>query len=106
MIPTAILRQILTVESYLGESASGPLYDEENAVRYPARVRPRRRVVRSSEDTVTMWDAVADLRPNATVSVGDRATCDGVVYRVEAVDQQMDLGRVHHLSVQLSRSTT
>lgn len=104
MIATAILRQILAVEPLQGESASGPLYGD--AVSYPARLEPKRRVVRSAEDTVIVSDALAYLRPEAEVAVGDRVTCEGVAYRVLGVEVARELARAHHLTVSLGRSAT
>jgi hypothetical protein len=102
MMPTALLRQTVRVEPYAGEAASGPLYDASAS--YPARVEPGRRLVRSTEDAAVVSDAVAYLRPDAVVAVGDRVTVSGIVYRVLAVDAGRGLLRDELLRVSLGRS--
>jgi len=104
-IPTALLRQTVTVETYTGESATGPLFDPEIAT-YPGRIRPSRRWVSSASGDAVLGDAVLDLRPEAVIDVGDRVTAEGEVYRVVAVAEQRGLTRSEYLEATLSRSET
>ena len=105
MIASALLHQQLTIEPRVGESAIGPLFDEPG-VTYPARIQPKRRQVRDAVGDITLSDAVAFLRPDAVVTVGDRATGEGTVYRVLDVATLMGLTRPEHLEITLGRSET
>ena len=104
MISTALLRQTMTVEPYEGESATGPLYGAP--VTYAVRIQPKCRQVRDQAGDITISDAVAFLRPDAVVAVGDRVTADERVYRTLAVEPLQGLTRPEHLEVTLGRSET
>lgn len=104
MIPSALLRQTVAVEPYAGESATGPLYGA--AVEYPARIQPKRRQVRDRAGDITVSDAVAFLRPDAVVAVGDRVSVEGCIYRVLAAAPAMGLTRCEHIEATLGRSET
>lgn len=104
MIPTALLRQTIAVEPYKGESAAGPLYTAP--VTYAVRIQPKRRQVRDQAGDITISDAVAFLRPDAVVAVGDRVTADETVYRVLAVEVLQGLAHFDHFEVTLGRSET
>lgn len=101
-MPTALLRQTLAVEPYGGESASGPVYGAPTT--YPARIERTRRLVRVTEDAVTVAEATVYLRPDAAVSVGDRVTVAGRTYSVLAVEALDGLLRTEALRVSLGRS--
>ena len=106
MMPTALLRQSVSVEPYSGEAAAGPVVDDGRAVSYPARVEQRRTLIRSTADAVVVSEAAVYLRPDAVVAVGDRVTVSGSVYRVLAVEPQRGLLRTEWLRVVLGRSET
>lgn len=104
MIANALLRQQLTIEPLVGESAMKPLFG--GLITYSARIQPKRRQVRDKAGDITISDAVAFLRPDAVVKVGDRATAEGTVYRVLDVAILMGLTRPDHLEITLGRSKT
>lgn len=103
MIPTALLRQTVEVAPYAGETASGPAYG--TATPYPARVERTRRLVRVTEDAVSVSEATAYLRPDAAVAVGDHVTIAGETYRVLTVEVLDGLLRPEALRVTLGRSS-
>lgn len=102
MMPTALLRQKVAVESLQGEGASGAVY--ETPTTHPARVERTRRLVRVTEDAVTVSEATVYLRPDAAVTVGDRVTVSGRTYSVVAVEVLGGLLRTEALRVSLGRS--
>jgi hypothetical protein len=75
VIPTASLRQTLTIKPRIGEGAAKALYDDP--VTYPARIESKRRQVRDSAGNVLVSEFVAWLRPEAVVSAGDQAVIFG-----------------------------
>lgn len=104
MIPTALLRDTVSVEPRSGEGAAGTLYG--TAVSYPARVEDARTLIRQTADAAVVSEAAVWLRPDAAVAVGDRLTLSGTVYRVLAVTPQRGLLRTEALRVELGRSAT
>jgi hypothetical protein len=102
MIPTAILRDTVTVEPHTGESASGPVWGE--AVSYPARIEMKRTLYRQSMDSVVLSEGIVWMRPDAVIAVGDRVTANGRKYKVVAVEPQAGLLRSECLQVTLGRS--
>ncbi len=101
MIPTALLRQRLAIESCKGQGAAGALYEAPTT--YPARIERTRRLVRVTEDAVAVAEATAYLRADAAVAVGDRATVSGRTYSVVAVEALDGLLRTEGLRVGLGR---
>lgn len=102
MIPTALLQQTLRVEPREGEGASGPVFGE--VASYRCRLEGRRRQVSDAQGEIIVSDAVAYLRADAAVAVGDRATCEGVVYRVLQVSPIVGLASAGCLELTLGRS--
>ena len=102
MIPSALLRQSVTVASYEGEGAAGPVFGEP--VAYPARVEERRRLLQSGSGEVIASEAVAYLRPDVPIKVGDRVGLFGRDLRVLAVAEMRGLSRIEYLDVTLGRS--
>ena len=51
MIPSALLRQSLTIRPRAGEGATGPVYGDP--VTHAARIEPKRRQVRDASGEVT-----------------------------------------------------
>lgn len=103
-IPSALLRQTATVEPFVGEGGSGPLFGEP--VTYPVRVQAKRSLTYAPTGEVSVSDAVMDMRPGAAVGDGDRVTVGGVVYTVMSASEVMGLTRPESIAVTLSRSTT
>lgn len=105
MIPSTLLRQTLSVEPLTGEGAAGPLFGA--AVEYPCRLLPKRSWLNAPDSTEALLaDAVAHLRPDVSISAGDRATCEGIAYRVLRVETARLLVQSSHLAVYLGRSAT
>ena len=102
MIPSALLRQSLTIRPRAGEGANGPVYGEP--VTYHARIEPKRRQVRDAGGEVVISDAVAWLRPGASVAVGDQATVFGRILAVLAVAEIQGLCRTEFLEVTIGES--
>lgn len=103
-IPSALLRQIASVEPFVGEGGTGPLFGDP--VTYPVRVQSKRRLTYAPTGEVSASDAVMDMRPGAAVGDGDRVTVGGVVYIVVSAAEVMGLTRPESIEVTLSRSTT
>jgi len=105
MIPSALLRQMVSIEPYLGETASGP--DFGDAVTVAGRLRPSRRWVSTTPGSdALLSDATLELRPQTAIGVGDRITCEGEIYRVMAVAEHRGLSRAEFIAADLSRSET
>ena len=102
MIPSALLRQSLTIRPRAGEGATGPVYGDP--VAYAARIEPKRRQVRDAAGEVIVSDAVAWLRPDASVVVGDRALVFGRVLTVLAVAELQGLRRTEFLELTLGEA--
>lgn len=104
MIPNAVLRQRITVEPYLGESAYGPTYG--TAVRgIPARVVGKRRAVRKVDGTDVISTASISVRPTIDVPVESRVTIPHPVTGADEIFEVLDvliaqgLTRPDHLEV-------
>jgi len=104
MIASALLRQTATIEPYMGESATGPLFG--GPVAYSVRVRPKRHWMNTTRGEVSVSDALMDMRPDAVVAVKDRVSVGETVYRVMDVAEIMGLTRPEFIEATLSRSTT
>ncbi len=102
MIPSALLRQSLTIRPRAGEGATGPLYGDP--VSYAARIEPRRRQVRDAGGEMVISDAVAWLRPGASVAVGDQAIVFGRILAVLAVAEIQGLNRTEFLEVTIGEA--
>ncbi len=89
MIPSAALRQTLTIRPRAGEGAAGPVYGEP--VTYPARIEEKHRQVRDSAGNVRVSDLVAWLRPDVAVAVGDQAITFGRALAVLSVTEMRGL---------------
>jgi hypothetical protein len=92
VIPTATLRQTLTVKPRTGEGATGPLYGDP--VTYKARIEEKHRQVRDSAGQVRVSELVAWVRPDAGVSVGDQVIFFG---RTLVVLQKTPMRSLTHL---------
>lgn len=103
MIPNALLRQTVSIEAYQGETAAGPLFADP--VTAPGLLFPKRRWVPAfPAGDVNASDAVLLLRPDVVIAVGDRVTCESVVYRVLAVNVPVGLSQAEFIATTLSRS--
>ncbi len=102
MIPSTLLRQTISVEPLSGEGAAGPIFGD--AVEYPCRLIPRRSWVHLPDATEErLAEALVYMRPDASVTEGDRATCEGTVYRVLKAHPSKLLVQASHLTVYLGR---
>jgi hypothetical protein len=81
VIPTALLADEVTVESYEGAGAHGPIFDPTPS-QVRARIEPRRSVVRRGDGTEVISRAVMFARPDAAIAAEDRVSSDGRTYRV------------------------
>ena len=97
MIPTALLRQQLTIRRREGEGALGPVF--AGAVTYAARIEAKRRQVRDGSGALVTGEAVAWLRPDVVVSPGDVALLDGRELSVLSVAELRSLS--HPLVLEL-----
>ena len=102
MIPTAVLRQQLIIRPREGEGGAGPLFGEP--VVHPARIEPKRRQVRATSGETLASEAVAWLRPDAPVAVGDRAIVSGRTLVVLAVAELPGLIRPFALEATLGEA--
>lgn len=69
-VPTSLLRQTVTVEAYLGDSAVGPVYGSPTTVR--ARVEGKRRAVRRANGTDVISTASITVRPDVNIPTESR----------------------------------
>ena len=102
MIPSALLRQRLTTRPRTGEGATGPVFGDP--VVHVARVEPKRRQVRDASGEVVISDAVAWLRPGASVAVGDQAVVYGRILAVLAVAEVQGLSRTEFLELTIGET--
>ena len=102
MIPSALLRQSLTIRPRAGEGATGPLFGVP--VTHAARIEPKRRQVRDASGEVTVSAAVAWLRADAPVAVGDQAVVFGRILSVLAVTEVQGLSRTEFLEVTIGEA--
>lgn len=79
-IPTAVLRETLSVEAFEGSSAYGPVYSDPETVK--ARVEGKRRLVRSTSGTDLISSATAYVRPEVDKPIGSRVTHGDRVYEL------------------------
>lgn len=100
-VPTALLRQRITIEPFEGESAYGPVYGTavENI---PARFDGQRRTVRKADGTDLIASGTVIVRPDVTVAAQSRVTIDSTVYEVVDVVPGQGLSRPSHLEVLVS----
>ena len=95
-VPSSVLRQIVTIEPWLGQTGSGgPAYGTPvTGVR--ARVERRRRQVRVADGVDVMSTATMFVRPDVQVAEQARVTHDGRLYTVlEVLDGQALTQRSH-----------
>lgn len=97
--PTALLRDRITVEAYLGAGAYGPQYDTPRRLR--ARVAGRRRVVNRPDGSSVISTASAIVR-DTTITAESRATWKGQPYEVLDVQPAVDgTGHTSHVELLL-----
>lgn len=98
-IPSAVLRDTVVVETYLGDGAHGPDYADPVTVR--CVIRARRRLVRGADGNValceTSFDAAAKDAGRFTPE--SRITVDGHATTVITSSPQHVNGRVSHTVV-------
>jgi hypothetical protein len=99
-IPTALLRDVMSVEPYEGESAYGPVFGAAVDVR--ARVEGKRRLVRRPGGDDLIASATAFIRPESSVPEQSRVTFDARTYVVVDVLDAKDLTGICHREVLLS----
>lgn len=104
MIPTAALRQRITITPYTGHGAYGPTWGTP-VVNVPARWSGKRRAVRKSDGTDVIASAVADVRPSVQVAAESKVTYAGRDYVVLDVLDVMGLTRLHHRQLILEGPT-
>jgi len=75
VIPSAALRDSITIEPYLGESALGPTYG--TAVTIPAMVSVRRSTVALPDGRAAQTILQVLIRPGTEYKVGSRVTTLG-----------------------------
>lgn len=97
MIPSALMRQTLTIKPKTGEGATKPLYGDP--VSYEARIEPKHRQVRDGSGNVTVSDLVAWVRPDTVVSVGDQAIVFGRTLTVLGVTEMRGLTQLEGYEV-------
>lgn len=107
MIPTAALRQRVTLRRYLGEGGTGGPVFADPLADVPARLVGKRRAVRTREGTDVIADATCDLRPvhkGQTLDVlAESEVVDGDrTYTVLGVADLMDLTRPHGIQLLLA----
>lgn len=69
-VPTSLLRQTITVEPYLGDSAYGPVYGPATTAR--GRVEGKRRAVRKRDGTDVISTASITVRPDVNIPTESR----------------------------------
>lgn len=74
MIPTAALRQRITVERFTGNGAYGPQYADP-VVGVKARVVGKRRTIRRADGTEVISTASVTVRPTLDLPAESRITC-------------------------------
>jgi hypothetical protein len=99
-LPTSLLRQTITVEPYLGSSATGPRFGAPVAIR--ARVEGRRQVVKSADGHDIVSSAAAIIRPEHAIAAQSRVTYDGRKYDVVDVRPGQGLTRPTHFELVLA----
>lgn len=99
MIPSAALRQTITIAPFLGESAYGPRFGAGVTVR--ARVQGKRRQVRRADGTDVISSATATIRPR-DITPESKVTWDGRDYTVLDVIVAQGLTRTSHIELVLS----
>jgi hypothetical protein len=102
VIPSALLRQRLTIRPRAGEGATGPVFGDP--VVHAARIEPKRRQVRGTSGEVVVSDAVAWLRPDAPVAVGDQAIVVSRTLVVLAVAEVQGVRRTEFLEVTIGEA--
>ena len=102
MIPSALLRQNLTIRQRVGEGATGPVFGDP--VTHAARIEPKRRQVRDAAGELVVSDAVAWLRPGAVVAVGDQAVIFSRTLTVLAVAEIQGLSRTEFLELTIGEA--
>jgi hypothetical protein len=99
VIPSALMRQTLTIKPKTGEGAAKPLYGDP--VTYAARIEAKRRQVRDGAGNITVSELVAWLRPEAVVAAGDQAIVFGRTLTVLAVTEMRGLTQLEGYEVLL-----
>ncbi len=90
MIPTAALPQRVTIEAWTGQTGEGAPTYAAPQTGVPARVIRKGTQVRTTEGTVTLATAVAQIRPGRTVPPQSRLTNGADVYEVDDVGHEFD----------------
>lgn len=103
MIPTAVLRQRITIDAYTGTGGNGmPTYGGDQLTAVPARIVRKARQVVTSVGVDIVADATVQVRPLADdlaplSLITDEQTGD--VWTVLATALAFDLTRPHHHDV-------
>lgn len=96
-IPRWMLPAQATVTPYIGSSAYGPRYDEDNTVDIACRFEPQRDVYRDRDGVEIVTSALLFTEPDAPLKAQDRVTVGGVDYDVVTVeDLPGPSGQIHH----------
>lgn len=82
-VPRYLMRTEASWEAYLGDSATGPLFDAVHPLR--GHWEERRRQVTEDEGRVTISVVTFIVDADTTPSVGDKITKDSTTYRVVQV---------------------
>lgn len=98
-IPSALLRDRLTIAPYKGAGAYGPMYDAPITVK--ARVEGRRRTVNRGDGSTVISSATAFVRPDVSVLPESKATWDGRDFEVLDVLPAKDLTGTTHVELLL-----
>lgn len=99
MIPTAVLRQRVTIDRYTGTTGTGAPAFEEPITDVPARVVGKRRQIRTSTGVNMICDATIQLRPTITIPPQSLITEGDRVWTVVDCADAFDLNHLHHLDV-------
>lgn len=86
MIPSALLADTVTLESYEGAGAHGPIFGAKSEI--CVRLEPRRRLLKRGDGVEVISAGVLFARPNVAIKAEDRVTCEGRTYRVLDVATQ------------------
>lgn len=94
MIPTAALPHRITIEPYLGETATGPSFGAART-NVRARVVAKRRMVRDSTGRDIIAAATITVRPGAAIPAESRITHGTQTFTVLDAAESAELGRTH-----------
>jgi hypothetical protein len=91
MIPSAVLRDTLSIEPYLGEGASGPSYGA--AVSVPAKITAKKSSVTLPDGRKGKCALQALIRPGTEYPILSRVTAGGRVFIVLESEEITELTR-------------